>query len=171
MISKLLCCLAVSTHGQELKEPCLGTSCSPPAAKAAGTASWAVQLAVGSWGCAQIKCPGLLSSGGEVVARAPAYTEGNSMAGGHPQTQLCCCIACYHPCRFSTGAGVSSSDALIQEHYAKEVTNTIGSVSGTLHRTLGLSMGDCFSSSRSSSCRCAASLKFWQQLLLAGAVH
>lgn len=29
---------------------------------------------------------------------------------------------------FSTGAGVNSSDALIQEHYAKEVTNTVGPV-------------------------------------------
>lgn len=31
--------------------------------------------------------------------------------------------------RFSTGAGVSSSDALIQEHYAKEVSNSVGPVS------------------------------------------
>lgn len=31
--------------------------------------------------------------------------------------------------RFSTGGGVTSSDALIQEHYAKEVTHSLGPVS------------------------------------------
>ena len=32
-------------------------------------------------------------------------------------------------CRFSTCAGVTNSDALIQEHYTKEITNSIGPVS------------------------------------------
>lgn len=48
-------------------------------------------------------------------------------------------LHCAHR-RFSTGAGVNSSDALIQEHYAKEVTNTIGPVSSRIrpgHGTAG----------------------------------
>ena len=38
----------------------------------------------------------------------------------------CCLVAV---CRFSTGAGVTNSDALIQEHYTKEISNSIGPVS------------------------------------------
>jgi hypothetical protein len=44
-----------------------------------------------------------------------------------PSTATGVCCVCVR--RFSTGAGVSSSDALIQEHYAKEVSNSIGPVS------------------------------------------
>lgn len=47
--------------------------------------------------------------------------------------------------RFSTGADVSSSDALIQEHYAKEVTNSIGPVSAAVARlhTASADAGQC----------------------------